>query len=167
MGSLLGSSLFRTNIILIKTKSDHLPWGPAILESESRLLLYAAAHRAPWRRQVRTLTVPEVPSANFWSPSHALQAICPWSHQSRARGLSLKAIHRLRYTDVAGCEGVWWGHSYHEYLPASQQPGYFLAMLVWTSPQKFQALRIAVSRDLSLESSSYSGCDSTSPQCPG
>lgn len=125
MGALLGSSLFRANIILIKTKSDHLPRGPAILESKGRLLLlHAAVHRAPWRRQVRTLTAPH-PLRSFKLisdllpiPASHLPMVPPGSGQRAQLG----GHKQIETTDVAGCEGVWWGRGYRDYLSA-QQPG--------------------------------------------
>lgn len=49
----------------------------------------------------------------------------------------MKVINTLRCTNVPGCEGVWWGCGYHEYLPASQQPDCPWPW-GWTSPQKSQ-----------------------------
>ena len=66
-----------------------------------------------------------------------LRIICPWSRQAEAPGLRLEAMNTLRCADEPDCEGMWWGHGYHEYLPASQQPDCSWPW-GWTSPQKSQ-----------------------------
>lgn len=115
MGAPLGSSLFRANIILIKTKSDHLPRGPAILDSSSSLHPLHAGLGAPWRRQARTLTAPyplgslELVSALFPIPARCL----PMVPAGSGRGLSLEAMNRLR---SAVAVKVWRGLAYPQYL---------------------------------------------------
>lgn len=115
MGAPLGSSLFRANIILIKTKSDHLPRGPAILDSSSSLHPLHAGLGAPWRRQARTPAAPyplgslELVSALLPIPASRL----PMVPAGSGRGLSLEAMNRLR---SAVAVKVWRGHAYPQYL---------------------------------------------------